>query len=150
MSKMNVVWGDFPQGVTFYNNPGSIRDCPIREVFPLTPEEVKQAKLPGGGLILGRKLYFVAVLEDDKRIVVVTDLRTFERLLHDLADGPVPADVIAAKKREKTRTLAVFSGVLILGTAVLSFYLEGYLSFLAAFCLALFATLASNKLFPGG
>lgn len=148
MAKITVLGGDIPPGTEFYNNPGSIGGLAVAELAQADPESVKKSGFvkPFG---FGPKIYFIAIFDDGRRALAVTDPRTFGRLERDIADGPVSSETIADRKKENTRTGIIFIAAYIGSFLVLERYLAGYLPFFGAFAAAIAAGVAGKTLFPG-
>ena len=149
MSKIKILSGDLPGSTEFYNNPGSIAGLPVAEAVPADTDSVRQAGMarPFG---IGQKVYFLATFDDGRRILAVTDPKTFARLERDIAGGPVSQEAVTTREKANTRTGVLF--VVAFGASCLVFqtFLPGYLPFLAAFGVALAVSIAGSKLFPGG
>ncbi len=143
MAKMKILGGDIPQVTSFYHNPGAICDRPVTAVIPVSPDELKNAGVRTSfGLV--KKAHFIAEFDDGKRALVETNQRTYDRIIRDIADGPVSAEVVEERKKGNIRMAVVFCVFYVLGVIVISEYLPGWLPYIAAFCLAVIAGAVSR------
>lgn len=143
MARMKLLGGDLSPGTEFYNNPGSIREQPVVAIYATNPEALEKAGIRKS-FSIGTKVRFIAELDDGKRVLVETDPRTYNRLINDIADGPVSADAIEDRSKENKRMGLVFLGVFFLASVVFGQYLTGTLPFLAAFGVAVVAGIVSR------
>ncbi|SBW06126.1 hypothetical protein KL86DPRO_20608 [uncultured delta proteobacterium] len=147
MGKITVLGGDLPPGTEFYNNPGSIGGFAVAGLALADPEAVRKLGAVKRGFF--PKIYFIATLDDGRRALAATNPATFRRLERDIADGPVPAETVADRKKENTRAGVIFIVVYIGSFLVLERSLPGYLPYMAAFAAAIAAGVAAKVFFPG-
>lgn len=148
MSKITILGGDLPRSAEFYTNPGSIANLAVAAVALSDPESVTKLGI-SKPFSIGPKVYFLATFADGRRALAATDPRTFGRLEHDIAEGPVPHEVIDSRKKETTRLGVVFIVAYFVTLFCSARYLTGYIPFLAAFVGGIAVCLVMKALFPG-